>query len=409
MPGHPPRPWLIALTGMLSLAVAMGIGRFAFTPVLPMMLHDGSIDLQAGSWLATANYLGYWIGAMACALLPGLWGRAWPQRPFSLSGAVRLGLVLTVLLTLAMALPWPSGWALLRFAAGLASAVVFVFTSGWCLARLAAAGAPRLGGIIYVGPGLGIVISGLSASAMVALQGSAATAWMVFGALAMVLTGVVWRHLAAPAPAAATSTLQPGSSGGGLAMAVLVLAYGLAGFGYIISATFLPVMARQALPGSAWQDLFWPLFGLAVAVGALATTRLPPAWDRRLLLMGGYALQATGVLLAVWQPNLPGLAASSLLLGLPFTAISLFAMQEVRRVQPRSAPAYMGALTAAYGLGQVLGPALVGVLLQRHPDVRASFALSLQVAAAALLLGLVLFAWLVKAHPMRQAPAPDGN
>lgn len=399
-----PRPWLIALTGLLSLAVAMGIGRFAFTPVLPMMLQDGSIDLQTGSWLATANYLGYWMGAMACALLPGLWVRAWPRRPFSLSGAVRLGLVLTVLLTLAMALPWPSGWALLRFAAGVASAVVFVFTSGWCLARLAAAGAPHLGGVIYVGPGLGIMISGLSASAMVALQGSATMAWGVFGVLALLLTAGVWRHLAAPAPAAAPSALASVPSGGGLAMAVLVLAYGLAGFGYIISATFLPVMARQALPGSAWQDLFWPLFGLAVAVGALGTTRLPTAWDRRHLLMGGYALQATGVLLAVWQPNLPGLAASSLLLGLPFTAISLFAMQEVRRVQPRSAPAYMGALTAAYGLGQVLGPALVGVLLQRNPDARAGFALSLQVAAAALLLGLGLYAWLANVHPMQRPP-----
>lgn len=251
MPPQSTPPWLIAFTGMLSLAVAMGIGRFAFTPVLPMMLQDGSIDLPAGSWLATANYLGYWMGAMGCALLPGLWRRAWPQRPFSLSGAVRLGLVLTVLLTLAMALPWPAAWPLWRFAAGVASAVVFVFTSGWCLARLAAAGATRLGGIIYVGPGLGIMISGLSASAMVALHGSAATAWWVFGALALLLTALVWPHLASPAPAAAAASAPPAAPAGKTAMAVLVLAYGLAGFGYIISATFLPVMARQALPGSA--------------------------------------------------------------------------------------------------------------------------------------------------------------
>ena len=64
------KPLIIAIAGMVSLAVAMGIGRFAFTPLLPMMLHDGVIQLPAASWLATANYLGYWVGAMACVLAP---------------------------------------------------------------------------------------------------------------------------------------------------------------------------------------------------------------------------------------------------------------------------------------------------------------------------------------------------
>ena len=69
------RPVAVALAGLLSLAVAMGIGRFAFTPLLPMMLHDGVIDLPGASGLATANYLGYWLGAMACTVQPLLWAR----------------------------------------------------------------------------------------------------------------------------------------------------------------------------------------------------------------------------------------------------------------------------------------------------------------------------------------------
>ena len=64
-----PGPWAIALAGMASLGVAMGIGRFAFTPILPMMLADGVLDLAAASWLASANYLGYLVGALLCMLL----------------------------------------------------------------------------------------------------------------------------------------------------------------------------------------------------------------------------------------------------------------------------------------------------------------------------------------------------
>lgn len=152
---------------MLCLAVAMGMSRFAFLPLLPM-LHDGVIDLAGASWLAAANYIGYWLGAMACALQPLGFGR-WPSLPAIVhTTAMRLGLVLTVLLTAGMAVHMPALWVLWRFLAGVASALVFVYTSGWCLARLSAVGAPQLAGVIYVGPGLGIAVSGLAATAMVA-------------------------------------------------------------------------------------------------------------------------------------------------------------------------------------------------------------------------------------------------
>ena len=70
------RPLSVAVAGMAALAVAMGVGRFAFTPLLPMMLHDGVVTLAGGSWLATANYLGYLIGALACMALPWVAPRA---------------------------------------------------------------------------------------------------------------------------------------------------------------------------------------------------------------------------------------------------------------------------------------------------------------------------------------------
>src|SRR5450830_657951 len=152
----------IALAGLIALSTAMGIGRFAFTPLLPMMLHDQTIDLNSGGWLATANYLGYFLGAMLCAFWRGLP----PTR------TIRAGLIATILLTLGMGLLHaPAIWLLLRLLSGIASALVFVYSSGWCLQRLAQLQLPALGGIIYCGPGIGIMLTGLPAAAWSATAG----------------------------------------------------------------------------------------------------------------------------------------------------------------------------------------------------------------------------------------------
>ncbi len=403
--------WAIAIAGMLSLAAAMGIGRFAFTPLLPMMLSDGVIDLPSASWLASANYLGYLVGALLCTFQPWIWKHLRFLPAVAASSWVRAGLVATTLLTLGMALHLPAVWPLLRFAAGVASALVFVYTSGWCLAQLARLDAPALGGIMYAGPGAGIALSGLFASAMVALQWKAATGWLIFGVLAAVLTAAVWRTFqergqgqgGSAANAVPSTPATSHAPAGRRQMLLLALAYGLAGFGYIITATFLPVIAREAMPGSVWIDFFWPIFGLGVVTGALLATRIPATGDFRYLLAGAYTVQALGIAASVFSPNLAGFAIGSLLLGIPFTAITFFAMQEVRRLRPAAAASYMGLLTAMYGIGQIAGPPLVAVLLRHSRSLGEGFTLSLEIAAAALLAGALMYLWMASAYPVMKA------
>ena len=403
-------PWAIAMAGMVSLAVAMGIGRFAFTPLLPLMLRDGVIDLSHASWLASANYLGYFIGALLCTFQPWIWARL-PFLPLlAFSSLVRAGLLATGVLTLAMAWPFQAAWPLLRFAAGVTSAVVFVFTSGWCLSQLARRGVPEMGGVIYMGPGAGILVSGLFASGMVAWHWSAASGWLIFGVLAFVLTALVWKILRGSDErlslrgAATVQSRQGAALPGRAEIGLLTFAYGLAGFGYIITATFLPVIARAALPGSAWLDLFWPLFGFGIMVGALVATKIPATFDRRRLLAACYFMQALGISIPLLSPSLAGFALGSLLLGLPFTAITFFAMQEVRRLRPGAAASFMGLLTATYGMGQIIGPPLVAVMLRHSRSMGEGFTLSLAIAAASLLVGAALYAWMARAYPVSSAP-----
>jgi MFS family permease len=402
------RPRAIAVAGLVSLAVAMGIGRFAFTPLLPLMLAERSLSLAGASLLASANYLGYLLGALACTFQPWVWRRLGLSNRVNGPKLVRLGLAATAALTLGMAWHAPAAWLVLRFAAGVASAVVFVYTSGWTLEQLAHRGVPGMGALIYIGPGLGIVASGLAASALVMLQAPAAAGWLTFGLLAALLTALVWRvfdaDLGLPvatgrAPAAGSSA-TPGHAGA-TQIALLSVAYGLAGIGYIITATFLPVIARQALPGSHWLDLFWPLFGAGVMVGAFGASRLRPGGDVRLRLAACYAVQAVGVAASLVSPTLAGFAAGSVLLGLPFTAITFFAMQEGRRLWPQQATSFMGLLTAMYGLGQIAGPPLAAWLVARSASPAQGFAASLWIATGLLVLGALLYLLIARLYPAR--------
>ena len=376
--------WRAALACMVTLAVAMGLGRFAFTPMLPIMLHEGKLQLEAGGLLASLNYLGYFLGAVSCAAI-GIKAKT----------MVRGGLAATAVLLVGMGVLHSfTSWGILRAAAGVMSAWVFVFASGWGLRRLAETNSPALAGVIYTGPGIGIAMTGLLGGAL-GRWGSEA-GWIGLGLLAVVLVAAIWRvfddgELTAASGAAAAPVAAAGSPASASARSDavwLVALYGLAGFGYIITATFLPVIARQALPGSPWPDFFWPLFGLAIIPGALIGARAPAHWDNRLLLSAAYALQALGVLLSVAWPAIGGFALGSLLLGMPFTAITLFAMRDARRLRGNAAAGLIGYATASYGVGQIIGPLFAAPLAQRT----GSFQLPLLVAAGALALGAALFA-----------------
>ncbi|WP_179404023.1 YbfB/YjiJ family MFS transporter [Burkholderia guangdongensis] len=389
----------VALACAIGLAVALGVGRFAFTPLLPLMLADGSVGLRAGGWLASANYAGYFIGAMSCAR-------------FSIEPArmVRFGLVATVLLTALMgvghALPL---WLAARFVAGVVSAWTFVFVSQWGLRRLAALHAPAWGGVIYTGPGVGIVLTGLAGRVLAGHR--AEIGWLGFALLAAGLSAAIWRSFGAGEPGRASAMPvqtaerraagqpeselepEPESTAGAAKVAALVVCYAMPGFGYIITATFLPVIARAALPaGSPWPDLFWPMFGAALMPGVLVAARLPAHWDNRMLLAGGCAMQAIGIVTGIVWPTAAGFAIGSVLIGLPFTAITLFALREARRLHGERAAGLMGYLTASYGVGQIAGP-LVAAPLAAHTG---SFTPALWLAVAALIAGAAGFVVLAR-------------
>jgi len=385
--------WRIALSCMLALAIAMGIGRFAFTPMLPLMLHERLTDIQHGSWLASLNYAGYFFGALSC-----MWLRFTPTL------IIRVALAATVVLTLAMGLLESFAvWAVVRALAGVMSSWAMVFSAGWGFRKLAELRMPSLGGVIFAGPGAGIVVTGLLANLNNTMTWPARGGWLLCGVLALVLLVLIWRTFVADAPAPAKTAGATQSTGGapaqtaahainhgsGESVIPVTVLYSFAGFGYIITATFLPVIARQALPGSPWPDLFFPLLGLMVMPGAIIGARAPIAWDNRLLLAACYVMQGLGVGIGIVLPNVLGFALGSVLVGLPFTAITVYAVRECRRLRGDNANGLIGLVTASYGIGQIVGPLVAAPLV----ETTGSFTAALLCASGVLVLGAIGFVW----------------
>ncbi len=228
--------WRVALSAFLSLVVAMGIGRFAFTPQVPLMIHDGQLTLASASLVAALNYLGYLAGSFDAM-------RAQRRVEWRLQLGV-WGAVALTLLSACISGPWLH--AVVRFLIGVASGWAMVLVAAWSNEQLLHHGRPGLSAAVFAGPGTGIFISGMLAVLLHASGVSAAFAWAAYGVLALLLIAAIARclprsgQLHRPQQAAAPLLLTRD-------LKRLILSYSLAGFGYILPATFLSQMAA-ALP-----------------------------------------------------------------------------------------------------------------------------------------------------------------
>jgi hypothetical protein len=377
--------WLVVGSGIVALAVAMGIGRFAFTPLMPLMMRDGTLSAAAGAEWAAANYGGYLVGALTAS-----WFSSDPRRGLRLS---LLGVALTT-----VAAAWTDGesvalvGAMLRAGAGVFSAWALVCVSSWCLAELARRHVPRRGAWIYTGVGLGIVLAG----ALTWLGGRQPASWLWLELGLIAVAGTVFVELSlqgrstppASAGARASSTAMPGTKYGHL---LLVLCYGSFGFGYIVPATFLPAMAQQLVPDPLVFGLTWPLFGLAAVLSVATVARWLPGWPRRRVWALAQGTMALGTALPLATQALWALAASAVLVGGTFMVATMAGLQLVREQFPANPTPLLARMTGAFAAGQIAGPLLVRAL---GPGSWAGWDALAWANAAATVLLVLTAAWL---------------
>ncbi|MFL9945551.1 YbfB/YjiJ family MFS transporter [Paraburkholderia agricolaris] len=363
-----------AIDAALIMAIGMGFGRFAFTAIYPHMVEEGLLSLHGGSLAASANYAGYLLGALLAIRAQA--HSAHRLCLWSMAGTAFCLAILSVL---------DATWMIVavRGIAGVFSALAMVAASLWLLEhRRQLHRAP----LLYAGVGIGIAVSAelLVAGADAGLHSKGL--WLLLGVTSLIIglaatPGLVAHGSATIASSAGTSsrtqkTVKPWP---------LVVIYGLAGLGYIVTATYLPLLVRSTLPNVDPAHV-WAVFGLGAAPSCFLWHRIHERLGTRTALLINLILQAVGVVLPVIAQSAAGYLLSALLVGGTFMGTVTIAMPAAQRVASKVRGNLMAIMTVIYGVGQIAGPVAANALhAQSH-----TFSSSLVAAAGALVVAAVM-------------------
>ena len=365
-----------ALAGLAALALGMGIGRFAYTPLLPALIEEAGLGLRAAGYIASANFAGYLIGALAASRIP-----AHRRRP-AYAAAIGLSILTTFSLAVLVS-PWLL--ALARALSGVASAFVMVQGSAIVLDILGAHRRPGLFAALYAGVGAGIALTAAIVEIMARAGASGAGAWAALGLVSALLA---WPALGLrdPGRAGGASLVAPATgppaSARARALRWLLLAYGGLGFGYVITATFIVVMVRSRPEWKPYEMLVWCIVGLAAAPSNWFWQRLSERASPWIAMIAAYLLEALGVAAAALGEHLLAVFLGALLLGGTFMAITALGLTTARGLSGGASTQVVGRMTAAFGLGQILGPAIGGWLAERSGSFVAPSLLAVAVLVA---------------------------
>jgi predicted MFS family arabinose efflux permease len=386
-PRHPLQPWQVLVGGICGLVLTIGLARFAYTPLLPsLQAQTGLTDAGAGG-LASINYAGYITGALATAWIDDV---RWRHRLYS------MGLWLAIVTTAAMALTdWLPAWALWRFLGGLCGAAGMLLGSGLVLGWLMRQGRRPELGVFFMGIGLSIVVTALGSWGLAQLWPLWSSQWLALAAVGLVflIPAWRWRPPVPPQVVAAQALAAPTVSRRWLL--TMAGSYFAAGWGFVISATFIVAMVERepALAGKgAWA---WALVGLAALPAVFVWDRVARRiGDTRALLLA-FGLQICAIVLPVLSGSLAAALAGAVGYGATFIGIVSLTLALVGRRSPNNPGKAMARLTLSYGAAQIIAPVVGGAMAQ----ATGTFHGALWVTAGVMAAGMALLASLPEEQP----------
>lgn len=380
----------ILAAGISSLVLTLGPARFAYTPLLPVMQHQANLGIAAAGWLASINYVGYLSGAVAVSLISDLVLKDW---------LYRIGLILAVATTWMMGATTDfTPWAISRFLAGVSGTAGVLLGSGLILHWLIHHNHRGELGIHFAGIGLAVVVSAGAVMLMNHLCLDWRQQWYAFTAVGAVLLLPAMAWLPRPVGArAARSGAQSGTHSGHspadsppspALLRLLLLAYFCAGVGYVVSATFIVAIVDHLSSRTAHGNLTFLVIGAAAAASSVLWDRIARRLGHLNTLILAAVLQIAGILLPVLTTGFAPTLIGAALFGATVIGIVSLVLTMAGRYYPTRPATMMGKMTVAYGLAQVVAPALTATLAAHLGDYRSG----LYLAAAVMLIGTALLA-----------------
>lgn len=342
--------------GIFSLAIAMGIGRFSFTVILPYMQSANHFSNSTAGFLATSNYLGYLVGAIVAGKM---------NLEHNKLLYLRLSLIISILTTALMGVSnIYLYWYVLRFASGVASAFIFVVTSSIILDVLSKAGKNQLSGIFYSGVGLGIALSGIIVSPLHRYFDWNGT-WIGLALLCILLFIFIFVWISDKKPIVnieKRSSYLPIQLPPTKWIKWLIISYGFEGLGYIITGTFIVAIANNSPSFIYNSATVWIVAGLAAIPSCIIWSYIAKKFGYIKTLIIAMILQSIGVFLPVVSENALSIYTSSMLFGGTFMGITTLATTLAKQILPVNSHRILGFLTASYAFGQMIGPSVAGIL-----------------------------------------------
>ncbi|HKT97574.1 MAG TPA: YbfB/YjiJ family MFS transporter [Paraburkholderia sp.] len=385
----------VITSGLCALILTVGLARFSYTPMLPIMRAHAGLSVVAGGWLATWNYAGYMAGTLIAANLSRLESKYF---------LYRIGLVFGLVSTLAMGLTAsPVLWGILRFFSGIAAVSGSLLASALVLDWHVQKGHKPELGLHFMGMGTGILISGVAVQ-FLSTHWPWDGDWIGLGILGVVFFCFAWRWMPAPvghhAKAVRDAHHLPSRTWTGL----LSLSYLCAGYGYVVSATFI-VDIVDRLPAFVGRgNWVWAIVGLAAIPASFVWDSVARRWGIVQALIAAFLLQTLSIILPVLTREPIWIALSAILFGATFIGIVSLTLALVGRHYPANPAKAMARMTLGYCVAQIVAPVFTAYLSAHFGNYNAA----LIFVAGVMVVGIAFLGRLVSlpAFPAKNAAMP---
>ena len=374
------RPWALAVGGLLSMAAANGIDRFIYTPILPVMVDALGLTVSQAGLIASANYLGYLLGALFAAR-PGLAGsrRGWLLAALAVSASCTGAMALTTALPLML---------VARLVSGCAGAIAIVMSIALVMGRLGVAGRSDLASVHFAGVGVGIAGSALIVAGLHAAHQGWQTMWLGAATTSITCLLLVAALVDRQRTATAAVTAPGASTALGPRLRLLLISNTLSAFGYVMTATFIVAQVRGSQELRPLESAIWVVFGLAAAPSVALWLRVARRLDVFRTFAVACLVEAIGVLASVLWLETAGTLLAAICVGGSFMGLTALSMLGARRLSVGDAQRPFALMTAGFGVGQMVGPTFAGLLR----DASGSFLLPSLCAGAGLVVAAALAA-----------------
>lgn len=353
------RKYQVIFSGICALIITVGLARFSYTPLLPIMNKEAGLSLLAGGWLATFNYTGYIIGALIAASLSdlGLKYRLYKVcLVVSVVSTAAMGVTADILL-----------WSVLRFISGLTSVAGMLFASGLIMNWLIRKGMQQELGLHFAGLGLGIAISG-AAVILMADYLDWAEQWYWMATIALLFFTPAWLWMPRPAKvqrqAVSAKGLASNTSPGW--MKVLILFYFCTGFGYAIGATFIVAILGKFEFFAQIGSVVWIIVGAAAMPASFLWDKIARASSTVTALVLANVLETVAIMIPRFTDDTVLNVIGAVLFGSTFVGIVSLTLALAGRSFPDNPAKAMAKLTISNGVAQIIAPAAGGYLAARY-------------------------------------------